>query len=97
MKKVLKEETMRKIWGTVEPVEVAKVYLLKKMQEELFPSELKFLKGTNSVVPDRIQFVLGGVSTGRKPSGHPVLLFLSTIGRDWARSCSAQHNNIARY
>ena len=55
MKKILKEETMRKIWGTVEPKEVAKVYLLKRMQEESLPSELKFLKETNSVVPQRVR------------------------------------------
>ena len=55
MKKILKEETMRKFWGTVEPKEVAKVYLLKRMQEESLPSELKFLKETNSVVPQRVR------------------------------------------
>ena len=55
MKKILKEETMRKFWGTVEPKEVAKVYLLKRMQEESLPSELRFLKESNGVVPDRVR------------------------------------------
>ena len=39
MRKVLREETMRRLWGTVEPLEIAKLYLLAKMQEESFPTE----------------------------------------------------------
>ena len=46
---------MRKIWGKVEAVEIAKLYLRKKMPEESFPTELSFLKGINSVVPDRVK------------------------------------------
>ena len=56
MKKVLVEETMRRLWGTVEPLEIAKLYLLGKMQEESFPTELSFLKGSlQGTVPNRVQ------------------------------------------
>ena len=47
---------MGTVWSTVEPLEIAKLYLLFKMQEESFPTELDFLRGTNSsVVPDRVR------------------------------------------
>ena len=56
MRKVLVEETMRRLWGTVEPLEIAKLYLLGKMQEESFPTELSFLKGSlQGTVPNRVQ------------------------------------------
>ena len=56
MRKALWEETMRRLWGTVEPLEIAKLYLLTKMQEESFPTELDFLSRTiSSVVPDRVR------------------------------------------
>ena len=47
---------MRRLWGTVEPLEIAKLYLIAKMQEESFPTELEFLRGSfNSRVPDRVR------------------------------------------
>ena len=56
MRKVLVEETMRRLWGTVEPLEIAKLYLIAKMQEESFPTELEFLRGSfHSRVPDRVR------------------------------------------
>ena len=56
MKRILKEETMRRLWGTVEPIEIAKFHLHARMQEESFPEELKFLRGTShNSVPDRVR------------------------------------------
>ena len=46
---------MRKVCGTVVLVEIAKLYLLNKMQQESFPTELGFLRGTNSVVQNRVR------------------------------------------
>ena len=43
--KVLKEETMMRLWGTVEPLEIAKLHLIAEMQEESFPTELKIIFG----------------------------------------------------
>ena len=54
--KVLKEETMMRLWGTAEPLEIAKFHLIARMQEESFPVELKFLRGKEQhQVPDRVR------------------------------------------
>ena len=56
MKGVLKEEMMMRLWSTVEPIEIAKLHLLFRMQEESFPAELKFLRGAREkLVPDRVR------------------------------------------
>ena len=55
MKKILKEETMERIWGTVDIAEIAKLYLLKKMQDESFPKELSFLKESSNLIPNRVK------------------------------------------
>ena len=47
---------MMRRWGTVEPLEIAKLHLISRMQEESFPTELKFLRGKDThSVPDRVR------------------------------------------
>ena len=47
---------MRILWGTVEPLEIAKLHLISRMQEESFLTELIFLRGTSHTnVPDRVR------------------------------------------
>ena len=38
-KKVLSGDTMRRHWGTGDPLEIAKFHLISRMQEESFPTE----------------------------------------------------------
>ena len=55
-KKVLKKDIMVKLWGTSEPLEIAGYHLIHRMQEESFPTELSFLRGTADIkIPDRVR------------------------------------------
>ena len=55
-KKALSGDTMRRLWGTVDPLEIAKFHLISRMQKESFPTKLSFLRGTSQAnVPDRVR------------------------------------------
>ena len=56
LKGILKEETMRRLWGTSDTLEIGKLHLIKTMQAEAFPQELEYLMGSRtSGIPDRVR------------------------------------------
>ena len=54
-KKVLREDTMKRLWGTTEPLEIAGYHLTYRMQEESFTAEISFLRFHNITLPDRVR------------------------------------------
>ena len=53
---VLKEVTMRRLWGTTETLEISKLHLIKIMQAEAFPHELSYLGGPRTgIMPARVR------------------------------------------
>ena len=53
---VLKEETMRRLWGTTEALEISKLHLIKIMQADAFPHELDYLSGPRvGSIPARVR------------------------------------------
>ena len=56
MKKCLKEETMMRLWGTTDTLEISKLHLVKAMQAEVYSQELAFLKGSKrNGIPARVR------------------------------------------
>ena len=53
---VLKKDTLQELWGTADTLEIAKLHLIKTMQAEAFPDELKYLRGSRaSGIPARVR------------------------------------------
>ena len=56
IKGVLKEDTMRRLWGTTDTLEISKMHVIKNMQAEAFPLELAYLEGPKTgAIPARVR------------------------------------------
>ena len=56
LKGVLKEDTLKRLWGTTDTLEIGKLHLIKIMQAEAFPQELAYLNGSRTIgIPARVR------------------------------------------